>query len=71
MDFSGVRKSGAVSYPSGCEAGGCEFKSQLDPALLMLCEDTQLPWWLGVGVSRGLELQKTQKYRQSPAVLST
>jgi hypothetical protein len=45
---------GAVSYPSGlgfgCKAGRWEFESQLDPLLLMLCEESELPWWLKVSL---------------------
>lgn len=45
---------GAVSYPSGlgfgCKAGRWEFESQLDPLLLMLCEESELPWWLNVSL---------------------
>jgi hypothetical protein len=45
---------GAVGYPSslgfGCKAGRWEFESQLDPHLLMLCEESELPWWLKVSL---------------------
>jgi hypothetical protein len=57
---------GAVSYPSGlgfgCKAGRWEFESQLEPLLLMLCEESELPWWLKVSLFP--EISKKREYKK-------
>jgi hypothetical protein len=59
---------GAVSYPSGlgfgCKAGRWEFESQLDPLLLMLCEEIELPWWLKVSLLPEISKQTKQQTKR-------
>lgn len=59
----------AVSYPSGlgfgCKAGRWEFESQLDPLLLVLCEESELPWRVkGKPVARDIQKNKTTNQKE-------
>jgi hypothetical protein len=57
-----TKSSGSIFYPFWFFFFCCEirsFKSQLDPLLLMLCEDSKLPW-LGLRFSPELKCKRKE-----------